>query len=70
MKSQLRIEKATISRLTNLNIIKGGESVGPNCQGTKSMYPHICPPTDICPKTNTCPSNNVNCEPTTPTISD
>ncbi len=47
-KIQLRIEKTTISRLANLNVIKGGEIIGSlGCQGI-SRWPIICvpPPTE------------------------
>jgi len=44
MKTQLCIEKTTISRLTNLNAIKGGETIGSlDCQDI-SRFPTLCPP--------------------------
>ncbi|MEP0266817.1 hypothetical protein [Dokdonia sp.] len=44
MKMQLRIEKTTISRLTNLNTIKGGDTTGTlDCQ-IISEFPPGCPP--------------------------
>lgn len=50
MKKQLQIEKTTISRLTNLNTIQGGETIGSlDCQDI-SRYPALCPPiTQTCP---------------------
>lgn len=54
MKVQLCIEKTTISRLTNLTAIKGGETIGTlDCQFI-SRYPNICPPTT---------EGNNSCEP-------